>query len=88
MICQLEAERECRGSDYFRLAGGPLRRCNFSSRPLSTVGEATEKQFHRISGDILGGICALAAIVWISLQFLTIAGLTVVVAVVALAGHC
>jgi hypothetical protein len=52
------------------------------------VGEATEKQFHRISGDILGGICALAAIVWISLQFLTIAGLTVVVAVVALAGHC
>jgi hypothetical protein len=51
------------------------------------VGEATKKQFHRISGDILGGICALAAIVWIFPQFSTIAGLTVV-AVVALAGHC
>ena len=53
---------------------------------LSTVGETTEKQFLRISGDILGGICALAAIAWIFPEFSTIAGLTAVVAVVALAG--
>ena len=53
---------------------------------LGTVGEATEKQLLRISGDILGGLCALAAIAWIFPQFSTMAGLTVVVAVVALVG--
>jgi multidrug resistance protein MdtO len=53
---------------------------------LSTVGETTEKQVLRITGDSLGGLCAVAAIAWIFPQFSTIAGLTAVVAVVAFVG--
>ncbi len=51
---------------------------------LSTVGEATEKQTLRIAGAIIGAICALAAIIFILPQLSTIAGLTVVVAVVTM----
>ena len=51
---------------------------------LSTVGEATEKQVLRIAGATIGAICAFAAIIFIFPQLSTIAGLTVVVAIVTM----
>jgi multidrug resistance protein MdtO len=51
---------------------------------LSTVGEATEKQTLRIAGAMIGAICAFTAIIFIFPQLSTIAGLTVVVAIVTM----
>jgi multidrug resistance protein MdtO len=48
------------------------------------MGEATEKQTLRIAGASVGAICAFAAIIFIFPQLSTIAGLTVVVAVVTI----
>ncbi len=53
---------------------------------LGTEGATHEKQILRIGADTVAGLCGMAALCWILPHFTSIAGLTVVVAVMGFAG--